>query len=78
MREDWVLNIKERCDEQNVLFFFKQWGGPRKTLAGRTLNGRTYDESPAFERSRPPSALHVEARRGQLQRPQPRVLAGLQ
>jgi len=26
MKEQWVLNIKNQCDEQNIAFFFKQWG----------------------------------------------------
>jgi len=26
MRKDWVLNIMRQCEEQNVAFFFKQWG----------------------------------------------------
>lgn len=26
MKEEWVLNIKNQCQEQNVAFFFKQWG----------------------------------------------------
>jgi protein gp37 len=26
MREEWVLNIKRQVEEQNSLFFFKQWG----------------------------------------------------
>jgi len=29
-----------------VPFFFKQWGGTRKKLAGRVLDGRTWDEMP--------------------------------
>jgi len=28
--------------------FFKQWGGVRKDLTGRMLNGLTYDEMPAL------------------------------
>jgi hypothetical protein len=31
-----------------VAFFFKQWGGVRKKLAGRRLDGKTYDEFPEF------------------------------
>jgi hypothetical protein len=27
-------------------FFFKQWGGVRKSKNGRKLDGRTYDEMP--------------------------------
>lgn len=26
MRKDWVLNIQHQCAEQDVPFFFKQWG----------------------------------------------------
>jgi protein gp37 len=29
-----------------VPFFFKQWGGVQKKRAGRTLDGRTWDELP--------------------------------
>jgi hypothetical protein len=31
---------------QEVPFFFKQWGGVRKKEAGRTLDGRSWDEMP--------------------------------
>jgi protein gp37 len=26
MKKEWALNIKRQCEEQNVAFFFKQWG----------------------------------------------------
>jgi protein gp37 len=42
----WVRSIRAQCREANVPFFFKQWGGVRKAEAGRTLDGRTYDEFP--------------------------------
>lgn len=48
MKEEWVLSILEQCEEQNVPFFFKQWGGVRKKKAGRRLNGTTYDAMPTF------------------------------
>jgi protein gp37 len=47
MDPEWVLSIKSQCDEQGVLFYFKQWGGTRKKQAGRTLLGRTWDAMPA-------------------------------
>jgi len=34
-----------------VPFFFKQWGGTRKKLAGRELDGRTYNALPALATS---------------------------
>lgn len=46
MQETWVQSILRQCQRANVPFFFKQWGGTRKKIAGRTLNGRTYDEFP--------------------------------
>ena len=58
MLRSWVVNIRRQCREQRVPFFFKQWGGVRKREAGRTLDGRTYDEFPvAFRR---PSGTHGE------------------
>lgn len=46
MKLEWVLDIQEQCQDVDVPFFFKQWGGKNKKLAGRTLNGRTWDEMP--------------------------------
>lgn len=46
MEASWVLSIRNQCRKQKVPFFFKQWGGTRKQLAGRLLQGRTYDEFP--------------------------------
>lgn len=48
MPKEWVLQIQRQCREQNVPFFFKQWGGLNKKEAGRTLNGRIYDEMPTL------------------------------
>ena len=48
MRPEWVVSIKEQCRLTGVPFFFKQWGGVRKSKTGRTLEGRTYDEIPTF------------------------------
>ena len=43
----WVRKIRDRCIAHGVPFFFKQWGGTRKKLTGRELDGRTWDEMPA-------------------------------
>jgi protein gp37 len=42
----WASSIRDQCRESGVPFFFKQWGGVRKGRAGRTLEGRTHDETP--------------------------------
>lgn len=46
MDRKWVITIRKQCRENQVPFFFKQWGGARKSLTGRLLDGRTYDEMP--------------------------------
>jgi protein gp37 len=46
MKLEWVLDIQEQCQEAGVPFFFKQWGGKNKKQAGRTLEGRTWNEMP--------------------------------
>ncbi len=47
MQPDWVRGIRDRCARDGVPFFFKQWGGTQRKRAGRTLDGRTWDELPA-------------------------------
>ncbi len=47
MIAEWVREIRDRCLECSVPFFFKQWGGVNKKKAGRELDGRVWDEYPA-------------------------------
>ena len=46
MKDEWIDEIEQMCREQDVAFFFKQWGGVRKDRTGRQWRGRTYDEMP--------------------------------
>ncbi len=46
MKKEWVLSVRDQCRHKGVPFFFKQWGGIRKSATGRRLEGRTYDEFP--------------------------------
>ncbi|MDD3731358.1 MAG: phage Gp37/Gp68 family protein [candidate division Zixibacteria bacterium] len=46
VHEDWVLEILYQCQEANIPFFFKQWGGTNKKKNGRLLLGRTWNEVP--------------------------------
>jgi len=43
---NWVRSIRNDCVTEGVPFFFKQWGGTRKSTTGRVLDGRTWDELP--------------------------------
>jgi protein gp37 len=47
MDKEWVLSIREQCQASGVPFFFKQWGGVRKSRTGRRLQGKVYDQQPA-------------------------------
>lgn len=53
MKPEWADAVRRQCVEQDVAFFFKQWGGwgadgkrRAKSKNGRLLNGRTWDEMP--------------------------------
>lgn len=46
MQRAWVESILNQCEVQSVSFFFKQWGGLKKSRTGRLLHGRTYDGLP--------------------------------
>lgn len=48
MKKEWVISIMKQCKKAHVPFFFKQWGGVRKSETGRLLNGQTFDEMPTL------------------------------
>ena len=65
MHPDWVRDLRDRCHAAGVAFFFKQWGAHRwtgadhgtaqrvsKKVAGRILDGRTWDDMPPTHPSR--------------------------
>lgn len=42
----WAVEIKKQCEEKDVAFFFKQWGGVNKKKSGRVLEGRIWNDTP--------------------------------
>ncbi len=52
MAGTWVREIRDKCVQAGVPFFFKQWGGVNKKKAGRLLDDRTWDEFPAVHTGR--------------------------
>jgi len=46
MDPEWVMDIRNQCLRADVAFFFKQWGGTRKSRTGRILEGKTWDQMP--------------------------------
>ena len=53
MMKQWALDIRDACTDAGIPFFFKQWGGPNKKRAGRSLDGRSWDQMPIAERRWP-------------------------
>jgi protein gp37 len=50
MKTEWVLDIKVQCEQNNIPFFFKQWGGKNKKKAGRILEGKTWNGMPELSK----------------------------
>ena len=46
MQKDWVIDIRDQCEQASVPFFFKQWGGRNKKQEGRELENKTWDALP--------------------------------
>lgn len=46
MKPQWAIDIRDKCLDAEVPFFFKQWGGLNKKKNGRILDGRTWNEIP--------------------------------
>jgi len=53
MRPEWAVNVQKQCHQQNVAFFFKQWGAwgedgvkRSKKANGRLFLGREWNEEP--------------------------------
>ncbi len=56
MKPEWAIDIQKQCDEQEVSFFFKQWGTwgadglkRSKKANGRILLGQEWNEEPELE-----------------------------
>ena len=48
MEKEWVLEIRDRCLEAGVPFFFKQWGGFHRSRNGRELENRVWSQFPVL------------------------------
>lgn len=58
MSPSWVRNLRDLCLAAEVPFFFKQWGGTRKKINGRLLDGLTWDQMPEVPQKPLANALH--------------------
>jgi protein gp37 len=46
VQEEWIVDLRDRCRETGVAFFFKQWGGRTSKVRGRLLQGEEWSEMP--------------------------------
>lgn len=46
IKGDWVRDIRDRCLEGGVPFFFKQWGGATPKAGGSELDGEHWKQMP--------------------------------
>ena len=48
MQAEWVREVRDKCVQTEIPFFFKQWGGKGKLNKerGRLLDGQMWDEKP--------------------------------
>lgn len=51
---EWLRELRDRCTDAGVAYFFKQWGGRTPKAGGRELDGRTWDEMPVPQPGRQP------------------------
>ena len=56
MKPEWAIDIQKQCDEQEISFFFKQWGAwgadgvkRSKKANGRILLGKEWNEKPSLQ-----------------------------
>lgn len=43
---NWIRELRDRCRQNSVAFFFKQWGGRTPKARGRELDGETWEQYP--------------------------------
>ncbi|WP_324283087.1 phage Gp37/Gp68 family protein [Cyanobacterium aponinum UTEX 3222] len=46
LKVEWLANIYQQCQEANIPFFFKQWGGRTPKANGRIFHDQIWDEMP--------------------------------
>ena len=46
IEEEWVCEVRDLCENNEIPFFFKQWGGVRPKSGGRRLEGLEHDGMP--------------------------------
>jgi len=76
----WVRELRDKCVNADVAFFFKQWGGFTAKAGGRSLDRRYWNQYPSVDVRPSPTARWSRGRRLSLSttsspRPRPRPAA---
>ncbi len=66
LRKEWAVSLRDQALAAGVPFFFKQWGGTRKKLAGALLDGKEYKQYPDLEVDPMPSRSEKASIRNRL------------
>lgn len=59
LKEEWVCAIHDQCNDQNVPFFFKQWGGRTPKARGRELKGIEHNAMPRYIEGGKEHGIHL-------------------
>ena len=59
MKPEWVIEIQETCEELDIPFFFKQWGGRTPKSGGRLLEGIEHNAFPTYLQEEKEYAIHM-------------------
>ena len=49
VKVEWLRELRDQCQTQDVAFFFKQWGGRTPKAGGNTLDGQQWQDYPIIE-----------------------------
>ena len=50
MKEEWAVDVRDRCVSASIPFFFKQWGTFDKSKSGRVLQDQIWDQNPVLNK----------------------------
>ena len=60
MKREWVREVRDQCRDEDIAFFFKQWGGLRPKSGGRKLDRREWNQFPRLRQDDRPTVLAAE------------------
>ena len=59
MKAAWVVEVRDLCQNNEIPFFFKQWGGRTPKAGGRLLDGIEHNDMPAYLKEHHGRGFHL-------------------